>query len=198
MTIGHLLETFDDNRLLHPPSASVDETRADHELDIYERGYQAGWDDCVKAQSGAAAALEEDFAQNLRELSFTYHEANTAAVNSLTPLIFGLIDTLFPELAHLALGEKLTKELQSLARKSVDGSVMIRCSPEKLRFLESMQPEVSGLDLCFSADDTLGEGQVSLSFGDCEREIDLDSFATELSTLTRAFLSDMTQETADV
>lgn len=198
MTIGHLLETFDESRLMHPPSGSAEENRADHELEIYEQGYQAGWDDCVKAQSDAAVALEEDFAQNLRELSFTYQEANVAAARSLAPLISGLMDTLFPELAQQALGTKLTEELESIARKAVDGRVIVRCNPGKLRFLESVQPEISGIDLHLQADETLGEGQVSLSFDDYEREIDLDSLLAELRTLTQAFLSDITQETDDV
>ena len=71
------------------------------QLDAFEEGYRAGWDDAIKAQSDDRTRISE-FAQNLQDLSFTYHEAYSHAINAMTPLLEDIVRSVLPKIAHEA------------------------------------------------------------------------------------------------
>ena len=50
MSIAHLLEDFGETHA-HAPIAMDDVSLEDERLEAFEAGYQAGWDDAVKAQT---------------------------------------------------------------------------------------------------------------------------------------------------
>ena len=70
MTLSALLEDFSEPQ----PGTTValtDVMIEEEKLQAFEKGYQAGWDDSAKAQKDSAAHLSEEFASNIRDLSFT-------------------------------------------------------------------------------------------------------------------------------
>ncbi len=104
MSIAHLLEEFDD---LGDGASdiSISEMKLEEEkLQAFERGYGAGWEDASKAEAGDREKLTSDFANNLRELSFTYQEAYGQMVRSLEPLLTRIVSSVLPEIARKSLG----------------------------------------------------------------------------------------------
>ena len=46
----------------------------------YETGYSAGWDDAVRAETEAHKRISAEFARNLQDLGFTFHEARAHVI----------------------------------------------------------------------------------------------------------------------
>ena len=194
MTISHLLETFEDFGSVTSTSQSSDDKRTDHELAVYERGYKAGWDDATTAAEKSSAALSEHFAQNVSDLSFTYHEAYTAVLRSLEPLVRQLIETTLPDLAIEGLGQTLAAEVAKIARSHAGSQVTINCHSSKRAMLQAALPTDLSLDLSLLADASLSPDQVFMKFDGVEREIDITRFATQSKNLIHNFFEDIKRE----
>ena len=194
MTISHLLETFEDFGSVTSTGQSSDDKRTDHELAVYERGYKAGWDDATTAAEKSNSALSEHFAQNVSDLSFTYHEAYTAVLRSLEPLVRQLIETTLPDLAIAGLGQTLAAEVTKIARSHAGSQVTINCHSSKRAMLHAALPTDLSLDLSLLADASLSPDQVFMKFDGVEREIDITRFATQSKNLIHNFFEDIKRE----
>ena len=116
MSITHMLEDFGETRRGTPVSItelSLEEER----LEAFERGYQAGWDDCAKSQMEESRRITADLAQNLQDLSFTYEEAYAAVMQALHPLLEQMIAAVLPRLARDSLVPRLVETVHDIARE---------------------------------------------------------------------------------
>ena len=197
MTISHLLEAFEGAGANGATGLSMEDSLADHELEVFESGYKAGWDDCHKAALTSGSALSEDFAQNLRELTFTYQEAYTAVIRSLEPLVCQLVGTVLEGLDSESLSKKINSEVTKIAKSHAGCTVHIICHPRKLAMLKSALPRSTGLTITLGAESTFSEGQINLRFVDSEREIDTSAFATQVRTLIQSYFDDLNREPID-
>ena len=82
---------------------SANELTEDLKLQAFEAGYQAGWDDASKAHADGKEKTSAEFAQNLLDMSFTYHEALAKLTVSLEPLMKKVVEKLLPETVRMAL-----------------------------------------------------------------------------------------------
>lgn len=194
MSISHLLETFEDQSMQTSHGHSLEDSRTDEELAFFENGYKAGWDDCHKAAQSSAAALSEDFAQNMRELSFTYQEAYTAVIRSLEPVVKELVTGILPEIATQSLGQKIAHEVTLIAKSAAGCAVLITSHSSKQAHLRAALPKDISLDIKLAPDDSYAAGKVSLRFGENEREIDTTNFVEQARTLIQNYFEDLTRE----
>jgi len=191
MSIAHLLENFDTAQDGHEVTLT-DASLEDERLQAFETGYQAGWDDAVKAQAEDAHRITADLAQNLQDLSFTYEEAHAAVMQALRPLLTQMTTAVLPRLAQESLGPRLAEMLDELARDQGRLAVTIAASPSDAPRIAHLLEDEPGIGAALSEDDTLGPGQVSLRFGEDEHEIDLAEVLAGIDAAIRGFF-DQTQ-----
>lgn len=186
MSIAHLLEDFDaaqQGREVTLTDVSLEEER----LAAFETGYQAGWDDAVKAQTEDARRITADLAQNLQDISFTYQEAHAAVMQALRPLLTQMTTAVLPRLAQESLVPRLAEMLDELARDQGRLAVTIVASPSDMPRLAHLIEAEPGIGATLTEDDTLGPGQVSLRFGEAEHEIDLAEVLKGIDAAVRGF-----------
>lgn len=178
------LEDFE--TVARPSSGSVIEhlTRAAAEVEkmaSYEQGYQAGWDDAARAQAENQTRIEADFARNLQELSFTFHEARAHVIQAMEPLLSSLINVLLPRLVVESLGERILEELQPFLEQAADTPIELVTAPANRAIMESLMKSVETLPIRLTEEPSLAEGQVYVRMGKTERQIDLTGALDRLS-----------------
>ncbi len=193
MSIAHLLEEFDD-RDDEGSAISMSEMKLEEEkLQAFERGYGAGWEDASKAEAGDREKVKSDFANNLRELSFTYHEAYGKMVKSLEPLLNRIVTSVLPDLARKSLGPQISEILQEVANTVGEQAVEIVVGPGNGDLVREMLGNQTGFPLQVAEEPSLGEGQAYIRFGDAERQIDYDDVLVGVSRAVEAFFHELDQ-----
>jgi len=198
MSLSDILEDFS----VHPTSTPVvlsDVMFEEQKLDAFEKGYKAGWEDCAEAQKSSETRVAEDFASNIRDLAFTYEDAQAAILGAMEPVVRQMVDTVLPGIAHDTLGVRISELLQSELSRHGRQPVQIETAPGNAVALRAILPQDSALDLEVKETDTLGEGQVRIRFGQSsEQEIDLSHVLEGIRTASEAFFQQATtlKETA--
>lgn len=195
MTISHLLEDYG-SLAPEKPVTITEDSLEEQKLEAFEKGYQAGWDDCLKAQLDDAKRVSTDLAQNLHELSFTYQEAYSALQNSLTPLLQQMVQVVLPRAAHATLGARITELLGELAADHGRQPVEIVSAPASVVAVEQMIAPDLPLQVTVSEEPSLAEGQVFIRIGETEREIDLSEVLAEIDRSVAGFIEENQKDVA--
>lgn len=167
----------EDPDTLSAPQASAGPSLEDVEaakVEAYDQGYQAGWDDAVRAQSQDKERIGADFARNLQDLGFTFHEARSHVINTLEPLLSEMISKVLPKLVDQTLGQTILEELLPLAEKASDSPVQIVVAVGKKAAIEALVDHSLTIPVEVQEEPTLTEGQVYLRLGELEQHIDMD------------------------
>lgn len=192
MSISHLLESFEAaSRDESRPIAMSELTLEEEKLEAFERGYKAGWDDAAKAQAEDRTRVTRDFANNLQELSFTYHEAYGHLARALKPVMSQIVETILPEIARESLGPRLSEQLGELANAAGKQDVEIVVAPSNARLVRSLLEKDVGFPVKLVEEASLGEGQAYLRFGDSERQIDHNEVLSGISQAVAAFFHEL-------
>ena len=196
-SLMHLYRDFGDSTETDEPvlPASISQdTLEDIKLESFERGYSAGWEDALKAQSGSRTEAANSFIAGLQDTSFGYHEARAGLIKAMQPVLTDIMTKLLPEAAQATLGAQVVEQLTEMLRKSADQSVRIEATKENLDALEELvDGAISPPFVCVPNSD-LGPAQVVLQVGAEEREIDLDQVILGISTAMAGFLQHMKKD----
>lgn len=186
--LAHLLPDFGKTTVTQQESEIDAEALEVLKLASFEDGYKAGWDDAVKAQRGDFHRVSSDLAQNLQDLSFTYHEAVNHVVNATAPMLRQMVETLLPALGR----DVLVLHLADRLRGALDGldkpDVVIAVSPADHDTVAPMLEKATSLPVRLQSDPMLGAGQADIRFGDTETRIDLGEVLEGVSALVESFL----------
>ena len=155
-------------------------------LTAYEAGYSAGWDDALNEADGDKDRIEAEFARNLVDLGFTFHEARSHVLGSLEPLLRTIADTLLPEVMRDALSQVINDEIMPLAEQAADTPIEVRVSSGSRQVLDHLMDRVNETPLQVFEDDTLPDGQVFLRSSSSERCIDLSSALARIKSAVTA------------
>ncbi|QPM91274.1 FliH/SctL family protein [Pseudooceanicola algae] len=188
--ITRILEDFGASRTNAPAPAMSDDELETIRLEAFENGYKAGWDDSSKAQREEQGHITADFARNMQDLSFTYHEAHSHVLAAIRPLLTDIIDTVVPELARETLALRVRDQLEELATRKAVQKVEIASAALHLPVIEALLEEDFGFPLIIAPDDTLSEGQVFLRFGEEETEIDLGAVTDGIRQAVEGFFTE--------
>ncbi len=148
----------------------------------YEDGYQAGWDDAIRAQNEEQSRIAAEFARNLQELSFTFHEARAHVIQSMEPLLDQLVGTVFPGLVAEAMALTVQDELRPLIAESADAPVELMVGPGGRETLEAHVAELGNAAIRLVEEPSLAEGQAYLRIGKTERQVDLAAALKKIRT----------------
>ncbi|KAA0916138.1 hypothetical protein FLO80_10445 [Aquicoccus porphyridii] len=176
MGISHLLESFDTANSERSQVISLTEVGLEeNRLEAFEEGYKAGWDDAIKSQSDDKTQISQDFAQNLQQISFTYHEAQAEILKSLKPVLEEVAGVLLPDIARSNFGAHLLSEVTKLTDAATRHDIEIVVCPANIAALESILSQRDMSPIKLSSEDNLGEGQAYIRLNGIERHIDLDA-----------------------
>ncbi|MEP2029518.1 MAG: hypothetical protein ABJI96_12530 [Paracoccaceae bacterium] len=163
-------------------------------LESFEQGYKAGWDDAIKAQGDDQTRVAADFARNMQDLSFTYHDAFNQLTKALQPLLTQVVEKVLPDLAHATLGMQVVEQITDIAKTQAGQPVEIVVSPINAKSISALAEQELGMPIAIVEEASLGEGQVFLRFGQVEREINLDQVLGGISDAVDAFFHQTEQE----
>lgn len=199
MQLADFLEDFEGQK---PPSAMAVPTGPlidieGEKLESFEEGYRAGWDDAIKAQSDDRTRISSDFAQNLQDLSFTYHEAYTQVLNAMTPLLEEMVHSVLPKLAHGALGLHIVEQLRNQSRDIGALDVEIVVAPACIEAVKSSLTQDFGFPLQLVEDETMAEGQADIRFGSHEQRIDLSEILAGVDQALKGFVHENQRKIAN-
>jgi flagellar biosynthesis/type III secretory pathway protein FliH len=196
MPLSYLYQDFGSPGPTEEPEDTTDEeAREELRLKGFEAGYQAGWEDAVKAQEGTQARLSADVAQNLQDMSFTYHEVYAKLAAAMRPLMTQMVTCLLPEVSGPALAMQIRAQIDALISTQADNAIEIATAPESLPALRVLlEREDCQTPFSFVAEEALSAGQAYLRVNAAEREIDLDAVRASIAEAVEAFFQQLEQE----
>lgn len=170
------------------PATGVSEADLEgQKLESFEKGYRAGWDDAVKAQSDDRTRIDSGFGQHLQDLSFTYQEAYGHVMAAVSPLLQDVVDKLLPEIARASLGLHILEQLEAHAQQIGREEVQIAVNPTRIEAVNALIGEDLAFPVRVVEDDTLGEDQADLRFGGHEKQLDLGELTTSVTEAIEGF-----------
>lgn len=176
--------------------ADEDDSEAleDLKLTAFEVGYQAGWEDGVKAQTSENAKAVAEIAQRLQDMSFTYHEVHTKLMFAMKPLLESFVTKLMPDVADQCMYATLVHEITKLIEDQAEGVIEVVISPYHLPVLQDVLDQSLELPFKIAADPGLTHGMMYLRVGSAERQIDLDAVRTDIAEALAAFFHEIESE----
>lgn len=183
------LEEFSTTIVSDDPKLTLETSFEEHRLEAYEQGYKAGWDDATEAQVEEQSRVAADFARNLQELSFTYHEARSHILDSLKPLFTEMVSKVLPRFAQEALPHSIIDEILSVASDQTLAEFEIVISPVNRPALERLLETQSAFNVNIVEEPTMAEGLAYLRFNETEKQIDLTSVLAGFSQLFEGFFT---------
>ncbi|WP_208348153.1 ABC transporter ATP-binding protein [Pseudaestuariivita rosea] len=184
-----LLE-LEDFGVPEPQPNVVSETELEEaKLDAFENGYKAGWADAEKSADDARTRITAEFAQNLQDLSFTYHEARSHILKTLEPVFREMTAAVLPKIAQDSLLPMIVDQIMKAANGTVDAPMHIAVAEENLPQLESMIPETQPFPLTVFADASLSVGQAFIQHGSTAQHIDMDHTTHKIRQLVEDFFT---------
>jgi flagellar assembly protein FliH len=159
----------------------------DQKLEAFENGYQAGWEDAIKAQASTGAHVSTDLAARLQDASFEYHEVRNTLNGAVNDIMTELVKTLLPKIAQESLGAHVREQVAAMARSGLERTIEIVVAPESEDAVRSVLDAEVGPPFELVADEHLAPAQVILRLGPDEREINLVRIVDEIGTMVTAF-----------
>lgn len=195
MSVSHRYRNFGGSKSA-PEKADADKLEAieDQKLQAFEAGYQAGWDDATKAQTEEKEKITADLSQNLLDMSFTYHEALSKLTTSLEPAIAKIMDKLLPQMVSQSLCAHIMEQINLVLSDNSDKPIKIVVASQNLDAVLEILDDKIPLPFELIGEETLGEGQAFIRFGQNESEINLDMLIDEASKAMRAFFHESARE----
>ncbi|MBQ0751333.1 MAG: flagellar biosynthesis protein [Roseovarius sp.] len=189
MSIAHLLNDFG-SLPQGKPVAITDVSLEEERLEAFEKGYQAGWDDCVKSQVEDGRRITADLVQNLQDIGFTYEEVHAAIMGSMQRLLQQVTQTVLPPLSHAMLVPHVTEILHDLLESNGRQPVQITAGPADLAILRRISAEIPDLACTLTEDETLASGQVCVRLGESERALDMPDVLMRIEQAISGYFQD--------
>ena len=174
-----------------PAAPRISETEIEGaKLEAFEKGYKAGWDDAVKAQSDDRTRISSAFGQHLQDLSFTYHEAYSQVMSAVAPILNEMAGTVLPQIARATLSQHIADQLDALTQEIGALGVVIAVAPSRVEAVQGLLQQDFGFPIELAADETLNEDQADIRFGETERQIDLGELIAAVAEAVEGFTHD--------
>ncbi|MDW3180400.1 ABC transporter ATP-binding protein [Roseobacter sp.] len=195
MSLSHRYRNFGGVKPSDAPREEISsEVTEDQQLQSFENGYQAGWDDAVKAQADSVAKISAEFGQNLQDMSFTYHEALSKLTSSMKPVMAEIVDKLLPPLTRDSLGMHIVDQLMEMIKEQPNQPIQIVVAPSQVETIQDLAEGKLTDPFEVVAEQSLGDGQAFVRIGSVERSIDLDAVLAGIGKAIAAFFHEAEQE----
>ena len=198
MSMSHRYRNFGGARSNTGKKDSSDaEALEDQKLQAFEAGFQAGWDDALKAQADAKKKLSDELSENLQAISFSYREAVAKVSSSMQPIVQEIVEKLLPEIVRAGLSSHIMEQIKDMIDDQLDQSIEVVVAPSNISTVSALLRDNLKEVFAVTGDTDIGDGQAFVRIGHSERQIDLDGVVTGVSEAMRAFFHEATQELKD-
>ncbi|MBV1927597.1 MAG: ABC transporter ATP-binding protein [Rhodobacteraceae bacterium] len=188
MPIAHILEDFSLQTASQESSKLMSDVAIeDQRLASFEQGFTAGWDDAIDAQSSDQTRMTGKLAQNLEDVSFTYHEALSQMLSSIEPVFQAITESIMPELLQETLVPLIVEKLSAMARLQAEQPVELVVPAGVGVALRPILTQEFSVPVLLREDPKLPEGQIQLRVGVSEQEVDSMELLEEIRTAVEAF-----------
>ncbi|WP_189367005.1 hypothetical protein [Tateyamaria omphalii] len=169
----------------------------DQKLEAFEKGYQAGWEDAVAAQTETQSFVSSGLANSLQNASFEYHELRATLNASVEAIMNGVINVVLPTLAQASLGAHVRDEVTALTRKTLDRAIEVLVAPESEAAVRTaLQDDLPG-PFVLTTDKLLAPTQVVLRLDHDEAELHLDRAISDISEAVASYFENAPNEAKD-
>ncbi|WP_299774329.1 hypothetical protein [uncultured Tateyamaria sp.] len=198
MTASHLFQDFGDIQSSQHSRQDIPiEDIEDQKLEAFEKGYQAGWEDAVAAQTETRSFVSSGLANSLQNASFEYHELRATLNASVEAIMGSVVGIVLPQIAHASLGAHVRDEVSALARKSLDRNIEIAVAPETEPAVRAALQEDLPTPFVLTTDKLLAPTQVILRLDRSEAELHLDRAIADISAAVASFFENNPNEVKD-
>ena len=198
MSLTHLFQDFGTLKSTKAGMLSMTaEEIEDLKLQSFEGGFQAGWEDAVKAQAETHSHVSAALAASLHSASFEYHELRATLNASVQNIMVHVVDTILPMAARASLGGHIRDFVTSASQDALDCPIEIVVAPE----CEEVVRRVLSTDLQdpfeLVGDPGMSESQATIRLGSQESEINLDKTVAEIALAVATFFETQKSEVTD-
>ena len=198
MSLSHLFQDFGTLKSTQAGKRSLTaEEIEDLKLQSFESGFQAGWEDALKAQVETHSHVSAGLAASLQSASFEYHELRATLNASVQNIMAHVVDTILPLAARAGLGAHIRDFVTSAAQDAQDRPIEIVVAPE----CEEAVRRVLSSDLQepfeLVGDPGMSESQATIRLGSKESEINLDKTVAEIALAVATFFETQKSEVTD-
>ena len=191
MTITNLLEDFSAFKKINFHDPTSDDDGFDLvRLEGFDAGYKAGWDDATAAVKANSTIISDAISKNLSNLTFTYHDARTAVLNELGPIIKELTQSVLPKVLHSSLSDIIVETIDGIADRNSCPTVHLKVHPDQLESLGKILATRIDMPFDIIADPTLHKSTTLLEVGKSELEIDFTQYFEKISQTLTTFFSE--------
>lgn len=194
MTLAHRYDEFHEEPEEFGGESGETAASAEANLQAFENGYQAGWQDAMAAHETDQNRMSAELSQKFQEMSFTYHEARSKLLSSLQPVAAAMIEKLLPGLMRESLRANLAEQLEDILQQSTENAIELVVAPAQLEIVQEHMELQPGVPFALKAEPSLGEGQVYLKVDQTERRIDIEDLYEQISQSLSCFVQQSTME----
>ncbi|WP_299147341.1 hypothetical protein [uncultured Tateyamaria sp.] len=195
MSAAHLFQDFG---TIRPTTASKSllsvEDIEELKLQAFENGYQAGWEDAIKAQSDTLTHVSSGLASSLQAASFEYHELRAAMTASVQTIMAQVTRKVLPLIAQHSLGAHIEDVILDAARKSLDRPIELAIAPANEEAVRAALSDNVPAPFEIVPDDLMAPTQVVLRLGNREVEVDLDRVVADITNEISTFFETQTPQ----
>ncbi|MGB3407634.1 MAG: hypothetical protein WBA67_09075 [Jannaschia sp.] len=164
----------------------------------FDTAYNAGWDDAMAQVDSEQGRIGEKLSDRLLTLEREQHEAITAAISALEPLLHEVFDKLLPRTAERAFLSVLLEEVRSVMDAGA-GHMTVQVAPEEAAPLARLMDR-AGLtpdQVTVTAEPALALSQALIRWENQERRVDLEAVLSALDAALETFLASVEVEPTD-
>ncbi|MEP2892342.1 hypothetical protein [Tateyamaria sp.] len=188
MVSSHLFQDFGTMKAAKVGKRSMSaEELEELKLQAFESGYQAGWDDAVKAQVASVTHVSSEFGNNLQAASFEYHEMRATLNASVQSIMNEVVTVILPVVARESLGVHIRDCITSVVQDSLDRPILITVAPASEEAVRATLTSDLPEPFEFYPDSTMSPNQVILRLGASEKEVNLDKTVADIESAVTSF-----------
>ena len=189
MSRAHLFQDFGSIRSDDPGTGESAVEIEEQKLQSFEDGYQAGWDDAVKAQSRTAQHISSALAANLQDASFQYHEMRATLNKSAQGILQQIVQTTLPTVAQASLGARICEEIIGQVRNALEAKIVVAVAPSSVDAVKTVLGDTLSDPFDVVGDAAMPPDQAVLRIDQSEIEIDMARVLAEIDCAVSAFFT---------
>lgn len=163
-------------------------------LETYEKGYAAGWEDLLKNEAEALAAIRADISSALQQIGFTVQEAKSDILQSLKPFLYAVTEFVMPMLCGATVKDHIVAALQNEAACSANIELTLLVHPELAAVAEEAIFQQSSIKAVVQKDENLERASVVLLRNAGETILNTDQLCVDIKKAVFKFLDDLKEE----
>jgi flagellar biosynthesis/type III secretory pathway protein FliH len=194
MTIATIFEDFSQDPVLNGKGSSSVE-----ELEAYETGYKAGWEDAKLAHQTSKSHLSTALIKNVEQIQFSAAEIRAETLGRLNCVLTEVFEKLFPALRQESLRGLLEEELSQLLHQHATNDIELIVSPDDQSVLSTLIEETDDLkSIRIAARPDLTPGQAFVCFGNQKSKVDVQHAVSHIRETVLPLLTNPPREQAHV